>query len=892
MAEKEGTIHLERYTTDAKQLVAGAQQIADERQHGEVTPLHLLMRLLERDRGVGEVFRRAGAEPNEALQLAEAALRKLPRVSGGVAYVSSRLLDLLARAEREATRDKAEQVGVEHLLHALAQEIKGPAGEILSSFGIGPGAFRPHLAALHEASREPEKAAPGGSSAAAGGADPYTRDLVADAKEGRFDPVIGRDVEIRRLLQILERRFKNHPLIVGEPGVGKTALIRSLADRIARGDVPTNLMGARLLELDTGALVAGAKLRGEIEQRLKALVDKLRGAGKPLVGFGGAGAAPFKGGESEEAESILVVEDIDALFGQGVQGSGVGELLKPLLSRGEIRIVATTTPEGVRKINDRDGAILRRFSVINVDPPTIEQATEILRGVATRYESHHRVRIGEGAIASAVQLAKRYISDRALPDTAVDLLDETSARKRVEVDGVPPEVDAMNRRVESLKAQIAALADDDDKQSVQVRTRLEKELAELAPKVEATQAKLASRKGVASAVEALRKEHAAANKALEKAKKDNNFAKLGELEHVTLPDVKRRLEAAEAAAAREGIATTSNQVGENDVAETLHDWTGIPVAKMLEGEADKLLKMEERLARRVVGQDEAVRAIAKAVRRGRVGLRDPGKPIGSFLFLGPSGVGKTELAKALAEFLFDDEQALTRMDMSEYMERHMAQRLIGAPPGYVDSEQGGLLTEAARRRPYSVLLFDEVEKAHSDVFNLLLQVLDDGRLTDGRGRLVDFSNTVVIMTSNIGSKRILETDAKLLTTEDGREALRDVLLDELRGFFRPEFLNRVDDVVVFKALLKDDLRGVVDIQLKRLERLLADREIKLDLTRAAKDRLVDLGYEPSLGARPLKRAILRELQNPLAEAILAGGYQNGQVIKVDVVDETFTFTKV
>jgi ATP-dependent Clp protease ATP-binding subunit ClpB len=874
MADKE-TIQLERYTTEAKQVVAGAQQIADERQHSEVTPLHLMVRLLDRDRGVAEVFRRAGGDPNEALQLGEAQLKRLPRATAGVSYVSPRLLDLMGRAEREATRDKAPNVGVEHLLHALAQEIKGPAGEILASFGIGPGAFRPHLAALEEARKTPEATATGGGSSTssaggdAGGA--YTRDLVVEARKGNFDPVIGRDTESRRLLQILERRFKNHPLIVGEPGVGKTALIHGLAERIAHGDAPTNLANAQLLELDTGALVAGAKLRGEIEQRLKIVVDRLRA--------------------NTEAESILVVEDIDSLFGQGVQGSGVGELLKPLLSRGEIRVLATTTPEGIRKINEKDTSVLRRFSTVTLEAPSIEQATEILRGIATKYEAHHKVRIGETAITAAVTLAKRYVSDRALPDTAVDLLDETAARKRVEVDGVPAEIDLMNRRVDALKAQISALADDEDRPSVLTRTRLEKELAELGPRADATRQKFQSRRGVIAAVQQIRKEFEDSNKALETARKDSNFAKLGELEHVTLPDIKRRLEAAEQAAAREGIAATSNGVNENDVATTLNDWTGIPVAKMLEGEAEKLLKMEERLARRVVGQEEAVRAIAKAVRRGRVGLRDPGKPIGSFLFLGPSGCGKTELAKALAEFLFDDEQALTRMDMSEYMERHMAQRLIGAPPGYADSEQGGMLTEAARKRPYSVLLFDEVEKAHADVFNLLLQVLDDGRLTDGRGRLADFSNTVVIMTSNIGSKRILEADAKLWASEDGREAIRDVLLEELRAFFRPEFLNRIDDVVVFKALQKEDLRGIVDIQLRRLERLLSDREIRLDLTNTAKDRLVDLGYEPSLGARPLKRAILRELQNPLAETLLAGGYSGGQLVKVDVVDGKFTFSK-
>jgi ATP-dependent Clp protease ATP-binding subunit ClpB len=868
MSETEGTIHLERYTQDAKQVVAGAQQIADERQHPEVTPLHLLLRLLERDRGVHEVFRRAGADPNEARELAEQAMKRTTKGSGGVAYVSPRLLDLLGRAEREASREKSPTVGVEHLLHALAQEIRGPAGEILSSFGIGPGAFRAHVGALTEAAaREPAPAA----STSAEGKNGFTRDLVAEARAGKFDPVIGRDVEVRRLLQILERRFKNHPLVVGEPGVGKTTLVRALADRIARGDVPTNLASAHVVELDTGALVAGAKLRGEIEQRLKAVVDKLA--------------------EQKDGESVLVVEDVDALFGQGVAGSGVGDLLKPLLSRGELRLLATTTPEGVRKINERDASILRRLSTVTLDPPSIDQATEILRGIATKYEQHHQVRIGEGAVVAAVTLAKRYLSDRALPDTAVDLLDETAARKRVEVDGVPAEVDALSRRVEALRAQIATLADDDDRQSVVTRTRLEKELAEIEPKANAARTAVSSRRGVVAAVLSLKKELAQAEAALETARKESNFAKLGELEHVTVPDVKRRLAGAEEAAQREGVALSSNLVGENDIAGTLADWTGIPVAKMLEGEAQKLLKMEERLARRVVGQDEAVKAMSKAVRRGRVGLRDPGKPIGSFLFLGPSGVGKTELAKALAEFLFDDELALTRLDMSEFMERHMAQRLIGAPPGYADSEQGGFLTEAARKRPYSVLLFDEVEKAHADVFNLLLQILDDGRLTDGRGRTADFSNTVVVMTSNIGSKRILETDPKLFESEDGRDALRDVLMEELRSFFRPEFLNRIDDTVVFKALTKGDLRGVVDIQLRRLEKLLADREIKLALTDEAKKQLVELGYEPSLGARPLKRVILKELQNPLAEEILAGGYAPGQVVKVDVADGKFTFAK-
>ncbi|MCA9617627.1 MAG: AAA family ATPase, partial [Myxococcales bacterium] len=705
-SERDGVLRLEKFNSDAKQLVAGAQTLADEQQHAEVTPLHLLARGVERSPGIAAVFKSARAEPRVVLELCERALKRLPK-SNGVAYVSPRLLDLLDRAEREAKRDHVEEVGLAQLLHALAQEIRGPVGEILGEFGIGPGGFRDHVGELDKV----PKGLSGGSTAKATGSsgiEEYTYDLVADARADRFDPVIGRDAEVRRLMQILERRFKNHPMIIGEAGVGKTTIIRGLALRIAKGDVPSNLAGARLLELDTGALVAGAKLRGEIELRLKAIIDRLTAM--------------------EDAESILVVEEFDAIFGRGVTGSGVGELLKPLLSRSDIRILATTTVDGVQRIQERDGAIMRRFSSFTIDPPSEEQAQEILRGIASRYERHHKVRIAETAIRTAVTLAKRYVPDRALPDSAVDLVDETSARKRVEVDGVPAEMDHMMRRLESLEAQIAGIADDTDKIGTQVREALEKEASELRPKVAEMREKLESRRGVVAAVSQLRRELAQAQQDLAAAKEKKDFAKLGELEHVVVPEVERRLEAAEAAASRAGVESETGMVTENDVATTVNDWTGIPVNKMLEGEAEKLLKMEERLNARVIGQAEAVVAVAKAVRRSRVGLRDPGKPIGSFLFLGPSGVGKTHLAKALAEFLFDDEQAMTRLDMSEFMEKHMAQRLIGSPPGYADSEQGGHLTEAVRRRPYSVLLFDEVEKAHGDVFNLLLQVLDDGRL--------------------------------------------------------------------------------------------------------------------------------------------------------------------
>ena len=866
------TLHLDRYTPDARALVAGAQQLADERQHGDVEPIHLLHRAVDRDRGVAEVFRRAGAEPSDLLAESDAALKRMPKAGGGEAYLAQAFIELLSRAERDADREKVTQVTTEHLLNALSQEIRGAAGAVLQALHIGPGSLRPHLGALKTVPRDP--VSPTGAGVAADVVSRSTTDLVDLAKKGEFDPVIGRDVEVRRVLQILARRAKNHPLLVGEPGVGKTAIVRALAQRVAAGDVPRNLATARILQLDLGGVIAGAKLRGEIEERLRAVLLACR---------------PASDGKGDGKETILYVEDLSALFTGPSGGGGVGELLKPALVRGDLRILAAISPDGLRKVQEKDAGVLRRLTVVEIDAPDVEKATAILRGVATRYEKHHGVRIGEAAVASAVILAKRYVQDRALPDSALDLLDEASARKRVELDGVPAEVDDTIRRLDSLKAQLSGLADDEDRASKSMKAKIQAEIAKLEPQVSGMREKMQSRRGAVAALESLRGELSAKEKELEDAKKNNQYAKLGELEHVTLPDLKRRVAAADEAVAREG-GGGSNVVDESDVARILADWTGIPVAKMLEGDAEKLLKMEERLSHRVVGQDEAVKAVARAVRRGRVGLRDPGKPIGSFLFLGPSGVGKTELAKALAEFLFDDDQAMTRLDMSEFMEKHMAQRLLGAPPGYVDSEEGGFLTEAVRRKPYSVLLFDEVEKAHADVFNLLLQVLDDGRLTDGRGRLADFSNTVVIMTSNIGSQKILETDMKIFESAEGRDALKDVLRDELRKFFRPEFLNRIDDIVIFRALNKNDLKGIATIQLRKLDKLLESKELKVSLTDGARDRLVELGYEPGFGARPLRRAILKGIQDPLAEEILKGGYAPGTTIKVDVKDETFVFS--
>ncbi len=864
----EPTIALEHFTQQAKDLVGEAQNLADERKHALVEPIHLLVRAIDGDPGVAELFRRAAADPSEVLKEAEVQLARLGKATSELAYLSNAMLALLERARKEAgTRP----VGIEHLMNALAQEIRGPAAAVLQAFALGPGSFRAHMAALKERPKDAAGALNGAGVHGAAETGRFTHDLIARARQAGDGPVIGRDVEVRRLLQILERRYKNHPLLVGEPGVGKTAIVGALAARIAAGDVPENLSKLALLEIEIGALMAGAKLRGEVEERLRRTLADVRTTGP--------------------RDAILYISGLDALFGQGASGSGVGDLLKPMLARGDVRLLASTTPEGMRKIQEKDSAFLRRFSVLTIEAATPDQAVEILRGVATRYETHHRVQIGDPAIAQAVRLAKRYIPDRALPDSALDLLDEAAARKRVELDGVPADFDVAIRRLASLQAQRASLVDDVDAMSVKTRTRIEREVAELEPKVSRMRGQIESRRGAIAAQTALRAEQAKLESQLAEARERQDFARLGEIEHVTLPDVKRRLEIATSAVAKEGGATDTNIVSEEDVALVLGEWTGIPVSKMLETETEKLLKMEQRLSARVIGQDEAVRAMSRAVRRGRVGLRDPGKPIGSFLFLGPSGVGKTELAKALAEFLFDDEQAMTRLDMSEFMEKHMAQRLVGAPPGYVDSEEGGFLTEAVRRRPYSVLLFDEVEKAHADVFNLLLQVLDDGRLTDGRGRLADFSNTVVVMTSNIGGPRILETDPKLFATVEGRDALRDVLQEELRSFLRPEFLNRVDDIIIFRPLSREDLRGIVDIQLRRLEKLLEGRELTLDLTEAAKGKLVDLGYEPAYGARPLKRAILKKVQDPLAEEILAGGFPSGSVVHVDVADDEFVFRK-
>lgn len=751
------TLSLDRFSPDARALIVGAQSLADERKHAEVLPVHLLAFALGRSPAVADVFRRAGVDPAELLSGAERSLAALRR-STEPAYLSAGMLDLLERAEREADRARQKDVRVADVLNALTQELRGAVGELFSSFNLAPGGLRPHLGALNSpgAARSP-LVTPAGERSEAGAIRPLLNGDAADANR----PIVGRGPELARLLTVLERQTKCHPLLVGEPGVGKRAVVTALARRLARKEVPLGLLGAQLFELDIAELVAGARLRGEIEERVRQALTRLSGAREP---------------------NIVAIFGLEQLFGTGPNASAASDLLRAALTRGAFRLLGTTTPDGLRKIQERDPSFVRAMTVLDIAEPNTDTAIEILEAVSQRLSAHHRLDVSRDAIVAAVQLGKRYVRDRFLPDSAIDLLDEALARKRVELD---------------------------------------------AP---------------------------AAN-------------------------------AAPAPQVPSGQPGQPVVLGPEDVAATLALWTGIPVQRMLEGEAEKLLNLEQRLAARVIGQDHAVGAVARAVRRSRVGLRDPGRPIGSFLFLGPSGVGKTELAKALAQLLFDDEHALTRLDMSEFMERHMAQRLIGAPPGYADSEQGGFLTEAVRRRPYSVLLFDEVEKAHQDVFNLLLQVLDEGRLTDGRGRLADFSNTVIIMTSNIGSDRILEADPKLFETDIGREALRDVLLDRLREFFRPELLNRIDDILVFGPLSKDHLRRVVDIQLAAVERLLSSRRVHLEVTDAARARLVDLGYEPALGARPLKRTILRHVQDPLAQTLLTGRFTEGATVTVDVEGE-------
>lgn len=852
------TLRLDAYEKASRKHVSTAQAEADERKHREVEPIHLFYQLVEKEALAQESLERTGISATDALVECEHAIRRLPTSTDGVAYLSPRLLELLGRAEGEAAREGGKPVSIRHLMLACAQETQGALKEVLNACGVSAPLLRATLSGqdIRSASSADDR----GGERAGSPLEEFGRDLTRLAAQGRFDPTVGRDAELRRMLQVLARRRENNPLLVGEAGIGRSAIVHGLAQRIAVSDVPKMLHGKRIVALEMGALVAGAKLRGQLEERTRALIDSV---------------------VDSAGEVIIFLPDLGALLSEK-GASGAGDLLATALSRGQMRAIAVAKPDVIR--NHSDHELVRRFVPIPVEPPTLEEAVAVLRGVVSRFEADHGVRISDPSLVSAATFARRYVPGVQLPKSAIDLIDEAAARVRVEMDSVPESIDAIERRLEAVEIQRKSLEDDHDGESMATRKKLEAEATELKPKAESMRADWEAQLERVSVVQRLKAELSAAEREHEQARAADDSTRAGELRFGTIPLLQKQLEEAEAKLSELGVQSVRDTVTPQDVADVVAAWTGIPVSKMMEGEADKLLRMEDRLQERVIGQSDAVVAVSKAVRRGRIGLRDPKRPIGSFLFLGPTGVGKTELAKALAEFLFDDEASLTRLDMSEFMEKHMVARLLGAPPGYVDSDEGGYLTEAVRKRPYSVVLFDEMEKAHPDVFNILLQVLDDGRLTDSRGRMAHFSDTVIIMTSNVGGHAILEH-------EGTHEALEEKVDEQLKSHFRPEFLNRIDDTIIFHQLTKENLRGIVEIQLRGLARLLSHRRIALQVSDAAKDQLVELGYEPAFGARPLKRVILKHLQDPLAEEILKGGYEAGQTVRVDVEDGRFTFTQ-
>ena len=858
----------ERFTMKAQEVLQAAQAQARRRDHQAVDVEHLVLALLEQQEGVGRpVLEKIGADPALVASRIEDELRATPKVQGAEPYLSNRLMKLLDRAEDEAKKLKDEYVSTEHLLIA-ASEDRGGAGEALRSVGARPDRVREAVNVVRGGARVTSPEAESQYRAL----EKYTKDLTQLARDGKLDPVVGRDDEIRRVVQILSRRTKNNPVLVGDPGVGKTAIVEGLANRIIDGDVPEGLKGKRLLALDLGSMVAGTKYRGEFEERLKNVLKEVTGS---------------------EGQILLFIDEMHTIIGAGAAEGAMdaGNMLKPALARGELHAIGATTVKEYRKHVEKDPALERRFQPVFVGEPSVQDTISILRGLKDRYEVHHKVRIQDAALVEAARLSHRYITDRFLPDKAIDLVDEAASRLRIEIDSMPTEVDEVRRRIAQLEIEKQGLLKEHDEAS---RARLEltrKELAALAEQFAALQARWQNEKAVIQEVAAARAEIDRLRGEQAAAERNADFNKAAEIKFGRIPELQRKVAGAEARLAeiqRQG-AMLKEEVTPEEIAEVVSKWTGVPVTRLIEGEAEKLLSMEQRLSARVVGQEEAVRAVSGAVRRARSGLQDPNRPIGSFIFLGPTGVGKTETARALAEFLFDDEQAMVRIDMTEYMEKHAVSRLIGAPPGYVGYEEGGQLTEAVRRRPYSVVLFDEIEKAHHDVFNVLLQILDDGRLTDGQGRTVDFRNAVVIMTSNIGSDQI-----QRLAGRPGAQVqeIREAALEHLRAEFRPEFLNRVDDIVVFRPLTRDDLGRIVEIQLGRLRKLLAERKLTLELTEGARETIADAGYDPVYGARPLKRAIQRLIQDPLSTRILSGAFKPGDHIVVDEGEgETLDFRK-